>query len=289
MSCHPYLYLSLRLGCSISTNRHNMFMTFLKVTDPLLALLCTWLHLLDFKSHWYWKSDLRLRGRLERRMPISFWLLMLLVPKLLSQSLAKTKCQPNWPKWGHAMHEKLKTLEVVTWLMCILLDQNGYFAWRRMPLAVSLATRLGSLHKVLSKLRVSITMICTYAPVAKLASFWTILVIVVCWDLKLHQIDVKGAYFNGSLHYRKLFICGSPLVLHILTLLNRSFGLSRQSMVWSKADVIGIRNSLTFVRNICNLLDVLLTNQSSIVMKGILLLLLLCMWMIAPSWPVTWV
>src|ERR1700720_260687 len=88
-NCHPYLFLSvyllLHLGRSIPANRLNMFVTFLRATDLLLAWLHAQLHLLDFKFQHLQRLDLRLRGSPERRMPISFWLLMLLVPRLSSQ------------------------------------------------------------------------------------------------------------------------------------------------------------------------------------------------------------
>ena len=39
----------------------------------------------------------------------------------------------------------------------------------------------------------------TFAPVATLASIRTILAMAACSNLELYQIDIKGAYLNGTL------------------------------------------------------------------------------------------
>ena len=40
----------------------------------------------------------------------------------------------------------------------------------------------------------------TYAPVARLVSIQTVLAIAAARDLEIHQIDIKGAYLNGTLN-----------------------------------------------------------------------------------------
>jgi len=50
----------------------------------------------------------------------------------------------------------------------------------------------------------------TYAPVAKLASFRTILAIAARLDLELHQIDIKGAYLNGELTPQEVIYMRQP-------------------------------------------------------------------------------
>ena len=50
----------------------------------------------------------------------------------------------------------------------------------------------------------------TYAPVAKLASIQTVLALATHLNLKLHQIDIKGAYLNGELNDDKAIYMRQP-------------------------------------------------------------------------------
>lgn len=51
----------------------------------------------------------------------------------------------------------------------------------------------------------------TYAPVIKLASIHTVPTLAAHLDLKLHQINIKSAYFNGELNNdQAVYICQLP-------------------------------------------------------------------------------
>ena len=54
----------------------------------------------------------------------------------------------------------------------------------------------------------------TFAPVAKLTTIRSVLMIVAAEDLELHKIDIKGAYLNGELTNHKVIHMQQPPGYH---------------------------------------------------------------------------
>jgi hypothetical protein len=120
-------------------------------------------------------------------------------------SLAEAKCCPDWPDWEQAIHKELKTLEdagtwcletpppganVVNlkWVFRVKQDASGQIMHHKARLVAQGFTQVEGVNYF-----------DTYAPVAKLASIRTVLVIAARLYLELHQIDIKGAYLNSVL------------------------------------------------------------------------------------------
>ncbi len=82
----------------------------------------------------------------------------------------------------------------------------------------------------------------TYTPVAKLQSIQMILVLTACLNLEIHQIDIKGAYLNGTLtEDERIYMRqppGFPLpnaTGKVLCLCKMIYGLKQSGCRWYKA------------------------------------------------------
>ena len=92
-----------------------------------------------------------------------------------------------------------------------------------------------------------------YAPVSKLASIHTVLTLATCLDLELHQIDIKGVYFNGELNNNEaIHMCQPPDYAnpdhpHYICQLHKTlYGLKQSSYQWYQKLVKILIKSLRF-------------------------------------------
>jgi hypothetical protein len=132
------------------------------------------------------------------------------------RSLAEAKRRPDWPQWERAIHEELKTLEEAKtwrlqtppaeahivgskWVFKVKKDAGGRVIRHKARLVAQGFTQVEGVNYF-----------DTYAPVAKLASFRTILALAARLDLELHQIDIKGAYLNGELTNEEVIYMRQP-------------------------------------------------------------------------------
>jgi len=132
------------------------------------------------------------------------------------RSLAEAKRSPDWPEWERAIREELTTLEEAKtwrleappadanivgskWVFRVKKDAAGHVARRKARLVAQGFSQVEG-----------VDYFDTYAPVAKLASFRTILALAARLDLELHQIDIKGAYLNGELTNDEVIFMRQP-------------------------------------------------------------------------------
>ena len=132
-------------------------------------------------------------------------------------SLAEARCHPDWLQWEAGIKEELATLQAAgtwelidvscgtnivgsKWVFCTKKDAAGnvvhHKAW--------LVTQGYSQVK-------GVDYFDTFAPVTTLVSIQTILTMAAHSDLELHQIDIKGAYLNGTLTDDEvIYMCQPP-------------------------------------------------------------------------------
>lgn len=79
----------------------------------------------------------------------------------------------------------------------------------------------------------------TFAPVAKLASIREILAMAAALDMKIHQIDIKSAFLNGTLEANKVIFMRQPPGYHapnspnkVCHLAKTLYGLKQSSQRW---------------------------------------------------------
>ena len=96
----------------------------------------------------------------------------------------------------------------------------------------------------------------TFAPVAKLASIRAILAIAAGNDLKMHQIDIKGAYLNGVLTDCETIYMQQPPGYHIALneklvcrLQKTLYGLKQSGCQWYQKLVEIMMTHLKFLRS----------------------------------------
>jgi len=76
----------------------------------------------------------------------------------------------------------------------------------------------------------------THLPVVRLESICAILAIAPTWKLHIHQLDVKGAYLNGTLKekvYMKQPEGYSDGIPHVCLLIKMLYGLKQASREWN--------------------------------------------------------
>jgi hypothetical protein len=125
--------------------------------------------------------------------------------ELEPRSLAEAKCGPDWLFWEKAIFEELKTLEEAgTWELvdlpagANLVGSKWVFRVKKNAAGQVICFKARLVAQGFSQVP-GVDYFDTFAPVAKLASIWTVLTMAARLDFKLHQIDIKSAYLNGEL------------------------------------------------------------------------------------------
>jgi hypothetical protein len=118
-------------------------------------------------------------------------------------SLVEAKKSPDWPEWEKAINAKLEQLQDMgTWelvkkpLDAIPIANKWLF--------VKKTNNIGQIEKYKARLVIKGCSQCpgfdfneTYSPVVRIETVQTILAMVPQMDLKIQQLDIKGAYLNG--------------------------------------------------------------------------------------------
>ena len=174
-------------------------------------------------------------------------------------SLAEAKRCPDWLQWEHGIREELAILEKAsTWDLveppagANIVGSKWVFHAKKD--AVGNVVR----HKVRLIMQgflqvPSIDYFNTYAPVAKLTSIHMVLALAAHLDLKLHQINIKGAYLNGELNDNKAIYMrqppgyANPDHLHYVCRLCKTlYGLKQSGRRWYQKLVEILVKSLGF-------------------------------------------
>ena len=132
------------------------------------------------------------------------------------KSLAEAKRRPDWVEWERGIHEELKTLEEAgTWRLenppadANIVGSKWVFRVKKDAAGRIVRHKARLVAQGFSQIE-GVDYFDTYAPVAKLASFRTILAIAARLDLELHQVDIKGAYLNGELTGEEVIYMRQP-------------------------------------------------------------------------------
>jgi Reverse transcriptase (RNA-dependent DNA polymerase)/Integrase core domain len=121
------------------------------------------------------------------------------------QTLKQAEKQDDWKQWEEAIAEEIGRLEKFqTWeLVDIPKNSNIVGCWWVFRLKHDATGNVVKYRvRVIAKSftqqpRVDFRE--TFAPITKLASIWSTIVLAVTHDWELHQMDVKSAYLNGDL------------------------------------------------------------------------------------------
>ena len=123
-------------------------------------------------------------------------------PKTLSEAQARS----NWPRWKEAMDRKLATLEKAGTWSTVPRPPNKNVVGSKWVFRIKRKAD-GSVEKYKARLVAcgftqvyGVDYFNTFLPVAKLASFRTILAIAACNDWEIESFDFNGAYLNGELN-----------------------------------------------------------------------------------------
>jgi hypothetical protein len=161
------------------------------------------------------------------------------------KSLAEAKHRPDWAEWERGIHEELKTLEEAgTWRLenppadANIVGSKWVFRVKKDAAGRIVRHKARLVAQGFSQIE-RVDYFDTYAPVAKLASFRTILAIAARLDLELHQVDIKGTYLNGELTGEEvIYMCQPPrfpypnLSGKVLRLQKTIYGLKQSGRRW---------------------------------------------------------
>jgi transposase InsO family protein len=179
------------------------------------------------------------------------WLEYVLVAEIAAaealepSTLAEAKCRPDWSLWEKAIEEELATLKAagtwqleeappganiigLKWVFKVKKDAAGNIAQYKARLVAQGFSQIGGIDYD-----------DTYAPVAKLASSRAIIAMANRLHLILHQIDIKGAYLNGTLKDDEVLYLRHPpgytapnAGKQVLRLLKALYGLKQAGRRW---------------------------------------------------------
>jgi Reverse transcriptase (RNA-dependent DNA polymerase) len=120
-------------------------------------------------------------------------------------SLKEAKESPEWPEWEQAMKEQLALLkEMGTWetvqkpLDAVLIANKWVFVKKRNKQGDVVRYKARLVIKGYAQ-RPGYDYMETFSPVVRMDTLRAILALVAEKGLKMQQMDVKGAYLNGTL------------------------------------------------------------------------------------------
>lgn len=159
------------------------------------------------------------------------------------RSLKEAKQSPEWPEWEHAVQTVLAQLqEMGTWKLvdkpvdAVPISNKWVFLKKY--------NKLGDLLKYKGRLvakgcaqRPRQDYLETFSPVIRLETIQAVLALAVLKELKIQQMDVKGAYLNGTLKEKVYmrqpegFDDGTGQVCELIKTL---YGLKQSGRKWNK-------------------------------------------------------
>jgi hypothetical protein len=178
------------------------------------------------------------------------------------KSLAEARKQPDWPLWEKAIEEELETLraagtwEVVDapvgvnvvgskWVIRAKKDAAGNVIHYKTCLVAQGFSQVPG-----------VDYFDMFAPVARLASICTVLVVAAAEDYETGQIDIKAAYLNGELTEEEVIymkqapgyeVKGEDGKVKVLRLWKSLYGLKQAGRRWYQKLVL-IMTKLGFLR-----------------------------------------
>ena len=121
------------------------------------------------------------------------------------QSLMEAKRHPDWQLWERAIEEELKLLrEAGTWEV-VDIPKNVNIVGSKWVFKAKKDSSGNIIHYKACLIGQGFSQVPgvdyfdIFAPVAQLASIWTVLMFVATEDYKTGQINIKSAYLNGVL------------------------------------------------------------------------------------------
>jgi hypothetical protein len=122
------------------------------------------------------------------------------------KTLKEARSRPDWPKWQEAMDREIATLEEAGTWITVPKPPNKNIVGSKWVFRIKRKSD-GSIEKYKARLvargftqKFGIDYFDTFSPVARLASFRTILAIAARKDWDIDTFDFNGAYLNGQLN-----------------------------------------------------------------------------------------
>jgi len=157
-------------------------------------------------------------------------------------SLKEVQESPDWPEWEHAIHTELKQLQCIgTWKLvnkppgAVPINNKWVFVKKRNKEGVLTKYKARLVAKGCAQ-RPGHYYIETHSPIVCLETIRAILVIAPMQKLHIQQMDIKGAYLNGTLkkrvymHQPKGFVDGTG---QICLLIKTLYGLKQARHKWN--------------------------------------------------------
>jgi Reverse transcriptase (RNA-dependent DNA polymerase) len=160
-------------------------------------------------------------------------------------TLTEAKHRPDWPLWEKAIEEELATLKAAsTWRLeeappgANIISSKWVFKAKK-DAARNIARYKAQLVAQGFSQIGGIDYNDTYAPVTRLASLHTIIAMANRLCLKLHQVNIKGAYLNSILNDNKVLYMQHPpgykapdAGTQVLCLVKTLYGLKQSGQQW---------------------------------------------------------
>jgi Reverse transcriptase (RNA-dependent DNA polymerase) len=177
------------------------------------------------------------------------------------RSLAEAKRHPDWHLWEKAIQDELGLLhESGTWELteaptnANIVGSKWVFRAKKDAAGNVVRYKARLVAQGFSQVP-GVDYFDTFAPVAKLASIRTMLMLAAAKDMELHQIDIKGAYLNGELTENERVYMSQPPGYHapnssgkVCILQKTLYGLKQSGQHWYQKLVDIMLTKLLFSR-----------------------------------------
>ena len=160
------------------------------------------------------------------------------------RNLAEAKRRPDWPLWEQAIREELDTLHTAgTWTLehappgANVIGSKWVFKAKKDASGKVVCYKARLVAQGFSQVE-GIDYFDMYTPVARLPSSRAIIAMANRLGLKLHQVDIKGAYLNGELLADEILYMRHPPGYrqdasgHVLRLRKSLYGLKQAGRRW---------------------------------------------------------
>jgi len=161
------------------------------------------------------------------------------------RTLAEARRRPDWPLWEKVIQKELETLrQAGTWELAEalvgsnIIGSKWVFRAKKDAAGNVICYKAHLIAQGFSQVP-GVDYFDTFAPVAKLAAIRLVLMMAAADDMKMHQIDIKGAYLNGELTNREVIYMLQPPSYHapnsprlVCRLRKTLYGLKQSGCQW---------------------------------------------------------